>query len=139
VKNIPNKPSQSRKKRFQLSSHSLAESKNTMDLLGEHFFPLPIAEIHTEPDEFEQFILKAQQFSAQNFLEKAEQSVISSQSEALIHNSVAPQPELISETLADLLAKQGKNKQAAKMYQKLATQQPDKDDIFQLKIKQLKK
>ena len=109
-----------------------------MELLGNQCFELPDIKIKIEPDDFELFIQKVQQFSAQNFLEKAEQATISTQSEQFIQNSVSNSQELISETLADLLAKQGKIKQAIKMYQKLAAIQPEKNNTFQSKIHQLK-
>ncbi len=133
MKNNPDKPSKSRKKRFQFSTHSLAESKNTMDLLGSDYLPPP-PQIVSEPDEFELFIRKVEAFSAQQFLEKAEQATISTQSEESIQKSVVVYQELISETLADLLAKQAKIKQAIKMYQKLSAQQPNKADYFNHKI-----
>jgi len=134
VKNNPDKPSKSRKKRFQLSTHSLAESKNTMDLLGNDYFQLPEAQTSPEPDEFELFIRKAEAFSAQQFLEKAEQATISTQSEESIQKSVIIHQELVSETLADLLARQSKIKQAVKMYQKLSAQQPQKAEYYNQKI-----
>ena len=108
-----------------------------MDLLGDDYCPPAITPANPEPDEFELFIRKAEAFSAARFLEKAEFSTISTQSEQSIQNSITVQEQFISENLADLLAAQSKIKQAVKMYQKLAAQQPPKSDYYRQKIANL--
>ncbi len=56
----------------------------------------------------------------------------------LIQKSVTPDKMIISETLAHLLAIQGKSKEAMAMYQQLSLKYPEKSSYFAGKIKNLK-
>ena len=53
--------------------------------------------------------------------------------------SVVLEGDIISETLADLLAEQGHRKEARKMYKKLGLIYPEKSSFFARKLKRLKK
>jgi tetratricopeptide (TPR) repeat protein len=46
-------------------------------------------------------------------------------------------PEIASETMAMILESQGKYEEARKVYEKLIETEPDKKEIFELKIKEL--
>lgn len=58
---------------------------------------------------------------------------------AIVHKSVADNEGLASETLADLLARQGAVERAVKMYERLILIFPEKSTYFAAKIEQLKK
>ncbi len=58
---------------------------------------------------------------------------------AIVHKSVADNEGLASETLADLLARQGAFERAVKMYERLILIFPEKSTYFAAKIEQLKK
>ena len=53
--------------------------------------------------------------------------------------SLLEHEDVISETLAELLAEQGNTKKAIKMYKRLGELNPDKIKAFNKRIKQLKK
>lgn len=54
-------------------------------------------------------------------------------------NSISRQDELVSESLADVYAKQGKKEKAIDMYQKLSLLNPEKNAYFAAKIEKLQK
>lgn len=54
-------------------------------------------------------------------------------------NSIARKEELLSESLANVYAKQGKISKAIEMYQKLSLQNPEKNAYFATKIQNLQK
>lgn len=54
-------------------------------------------------------------------------------------NSILPEEELISESLANVYAMQGKNDKAIEMFKKLSLRIPEKNAYFALKIKNLQK
>jgi len=54
-------------------------------------------------------------------------------------NSIARKEELVSESLANVYAKQGKVEKAIEMYQKLSLQNPEKNAYFASKIEKLQK
>ena len=54
-------------------------------------------------------------------------------------NSIARKEELVSESLANVYAKQGKYEKAIEMYQKLSLQNPEKNAYFAAKIENLQK
>jgi predicted Zn-dependent protease len=58
--------------------------------------------------------------------------------EKSIVKSITEDEELVSETLANILAMQGKNKKAIKMYQALSLKFPEKSRFFAQKINELK-
>jgi hypothetical protein len=58
---------------------------------------------------------------------------------AIVHKSVTDNEGLASETLADLLARQGAVERAVKMYERLMLIFPEKSTYFAAKIEQLKK
>ncbi|NUQ24475.1 MAG: hypothetical protein HUU34_11035 [Saprospiraceae bacterium] len=58
---------------------------------------------------------------------------------AIVHKSVTDNEGLASETLADLLARQGAVERAVKMYERLILIFPEKSTYFAAKIEQLKK
>ena len=59
--------------------------------------------------------------------------------QSLAERSVAENKDVISETLARLLAKQGYRDKAIVMYERLALSFPEKSSFFAAKIKELKK
>lgn len=58
--------------------------------------------------------------------------------EETIVQSITEDEEVVSETLASILAMQGKNKKAIKMYKALSLKFPEKSRFFAQKIKELK-
>ncbi len=57
--------------------------------------------------------------------------------EKTILHSITEDEEVVSETLANILAMQGKNKKAIKMYKALSLKFPEKSRLFAQKIKEL--
>ncbi len=57
---------------------------------------------------------------------------------AIIENSVAEKEGLVSETLANILARQGKYERAIKMYEQLILKNPEKSAYFAAQIQKLK-
>ncbi len=64
--------------------------------------------------------------------------VAASDTPEIIDNSVEEDNDLVSETLADILLKQGKTQKALGIYEKLCLKYPEKSSYFAEKIEQIK-
>lgn len=124
----------------KLSFNSWLDFYNTNEdktLVTEFNTPIPIPEKNT-PDRNKQIkkllkVNKKKKKKKQRKKEKSKKEV----SQELASKSILESEEIISQTLADLLAAQGYSEKAIKMYERLSLIFPEKSAFFAQKIKEL--
>jgi hypothetical protein len=143
----PEKSAKNRKKRFKLPHIPVLEDTNNFPKrpaetgiysIEEHVQP----PLEADKDTFA-FLSQAEAF-IRSISQKVQQPnqptpVQNPETEHWAEQSLSENQLIASETLANLLALQGKPQKAIRMYEQLSLQNPEKQAFFQHKIEELKK